>query len=421
MPARAASVEVERAAFLKAYASAQLGSADWRAQAATLTDYPLYPYLEATYIEHNLHTASFDEVAAYLKRYPGLIPAADLRRNYLHLLARRKDWNRFLALYRPDSNDTLACYALQARLARGRKLDFARDLAALWREPSLPDSCNAVQVWAHAHGLLTTTRLWQRIESAADARRSDTIASLARWLPHKDAIVARRLVSALRHPTSAVRAAARWPDSARDREAAMLAITQLARRSSASAVLAWPRLQQHFHFSTAMQNRILRSLALHRAYDFGDDALALLAALPDDAEDEATRAWRVRVAVARRNWRAARAGLDVLDTEQKQENSWRYMRARVLQKLGEDKKARAEFSALADSADYWGFLSADRLGAAYAICPRDPPQDAARGQALAARPGFARAFELFAVGMLHDARREWLRALRDTDPESQQL
>ncbi len=420
-PARAANIGAERAAFLKAYASAQLGSEDWRAQAATLTDYPLYPYLEATYLEHTLHKAGFDEVAAYLKRYPGLIPAEDLRRNFLYLLAHRKDWHAFLALYRPESNDTLACYALQARLARGEKLDFARDLATLWREPSLPASCNAVQAWAHDHGLLTKARLWRRIERAADARRSDTIASLALWLPHKDAVVARRLVSALRHPAGAVRAAAHWSDTVRNRKAAMLAVTQLARGSSASAVRAWPRLRQHFHFPAAMQDRILRSLALHRAYDFGDDALALLAALPDTAEDDATRAWRVRIAVAGRNWSAALAGLDALDATQKQEDSWRYLRARVLQKLGEHEKARAGFTALANAPDYWGFLAADHLDTAYAICPSDPPSDAAREQALLARPGFTRAFELFAVGMLHDARREWLHALRDTDVESQQL
>src|SRR5699024_8071579 len=138
------------------------GGNDWRALASQLADYPLYPWLPAAALEHDLRHLDTARVRAYLKKYPDVLPAHDLRRRFLYELARRKDWTNFLSLYQAGMGHTLACDALQARLAQGQTLDWD-DLAELWKSPSLPSSCNAIQRWALAHGLLTRERLWARI------------------------------------------------------------------------------------------------------------------------------------------------------------------------------------------------------------------------------------------------------------------
>src|SRR5699024_8836044 len=104
------------------YAAAQMGKPTWRRWADDLQGYPLYPYLQAAELEHNLSGAKSGDIARYLKRYHGLIPAARLRRHYLHQLARRHQWHDYLAFYRPGFGTTLHCYALRARLALGEKL-----------------------------------------------------------------------------------------------------------------------------------------------------------------------------------------------------------------------------------------------------------------------------------------------------------
>ncbi len=123
---------------------------------------------------------------SYLTQYPDWIPAADLRRIFLRELARRQDWTSFLALYQTGLGDTLTCDALQARLASGTTLNFDTDLAALWAKPSLPDACDPYFGAAHDQGLLTSARLWTRIDRAADAGQPGTIASLTGWLPEDD-------------------------------------------------------------------------------------------------------------------------------------------------------------------------------------------------------------------------------------------
>ncbi len=413
--------EAQRAAFKQAYAAARQGGNHWRSLAGGLESYPLYPWLQAASLEHDLRSLDVAHVRGYLERYPNLLPAHDLRRHFLAELARRKDWTNFLALYQPGLGDSLACYALQARLARGGTLQWDDDLAELWKDPSLPSSCSPVQEWAHAHGLLTAERLWQRIDRAVDAGYGSTVAWLARWLHGTDRIQAQHLAQALRHPQAAAEAAGSWPDDARNRHAATLAMVSVARRDSDRADRLWPVLRDHFRFSSAQVHRIRAAMALYVATDFSDDALHRLASLPVAAQTDATRAWRVRVALAKRNWHAAIEALDALSPEQKQQGEWRYLRARVLGELGDTRAAQSLYAEQATRATYYGFLAADRAHLPYAICPRNFDADSAAEKALLHRPAMVRAFELFAVGLLRDARRVWNRALDGDSARTRQL
>jgi len=411
----------QRAAFKQAYAAAQQGGDGWRNLASGLRDYPLYPYLQAAALQHDIQQIDRASVESYLAQYPDWIPAADLRRAFLRELARRQDWGTFLALYQPGLGDTLACDALQARLAGGGTLDFERDLAGLWAKPNLPDACDPVLAAAHDQGLLTNARLWTRIDRAADAGQAGTIASLVAWLPTAERATAQQLVLALRDPTAALAAASDWPDGTRQRQAATLALIRLARRQASSADTAWQKLQSRFRFSEAQRNRILQTLALYHATDFDDGALARLIALPAAAQTDGTREWRVRVALAQQDWSAVLAGLDAMPASQRQDGEWQYFRARALAALGHDDEARQLFEAQADKPTFFGFLSADRLDQPYAICPLTLADDPQREQVLLANPGLLRAFELYAVDLPKLARREWTRALQDADPATQRM
>ena len=61
--------EAQRATFKQAYAAARQGGDGWRQQAAGLRDYPLYPYLQAAALEHDIRQLDRAAVEAYLKQY----------------------------------------------------------------------------------------------------------------------------------------------------------------------------------------------------------------------------------------------------------------------------------------------------------------------------------------------------------------
>lgn len=414
-------LEARRAAFIKAYGLAQQGDPGWKQAASSLANYPLYPYLPAAALEHDLGTATLAQVQAYLARWPDLIPAHDLRRKFLHELAHRMDWSGFRSLYRPGLGDALHCNALQAKLASGTSLDFDHDLSTLWQEASLPSDCDPILAWAHDHGLLTRTRLWQRIDRAADAGRGGTVASLAQWLHGLDAIRAQRLALALREPARAVHAALQWPDTPRSRAAAAIAMRNLAREDSADADRAWSKLRHHLHFNHRQYNHIVHDLALFRATNFTPNALARLRNLPSDAQSADTRGWRLRVALSRRDWHGVLAAWSAMPPAQQQDPQWRYFRARALARLGRTARAHAIYADIARDTSYYGFLAADRVRRPYSICPEHLADDPAREQALLQRPGLERAFELFAVNLPDLARREWARALNGADADTFRL
>ncbi|OOG53645.1 transglycosylase SLT domain-containing protein [Rhodanobacter sp. C03] len=411
----------QRAAFKQAYAAAQQGGDGWRSMATDLRDYPLYPYLQAAALEHDIQQIDRAAVESYLKQYPDWIPAADLRRDFLLELARRQDWDDFLALYQPGLNDALSCDALQARMANGSTLDFDKDLAALWTKPNLPSACDPILSAAHDQGLLTSARLWTRIDRAVDAGQGGTVASLANWLPPDDRSSAQQLAQALRDPAGAAAAAVNWPDTPRNTQAVTLALSRLARRQSDSADSAWQQLQSRFNFSEPQRNQILHALALFHATDFDDNALARLIALPAAAQSDASREWRVRVALAQQEWPAVLAAINAMPASQQQDGEWRYFRARALAATGQTGQAQALYANLARETTFFGFLAADQLGQPYAICPRTPIDDSQQEQALLAQPNLLRAFELFAVDLPKLARREWARALDGADERTQVL
>ena len=86
-------IEQQRALFKSVFADVERG--DWNAvtdlssaEQDSLSDYPLWPDLRATYLRATLKNADHAEIEAFLDEYGTLKPARDLRYRYaLHLAA----------------------------------------------------------------------------------------------------------------------------------------------------------------------------------------------------------------------------------------------------------------------------------------------------------------------------------------------
>ena len=382
----------------------------WARLAAGLETYPLYPYLGLASMQRRMAQLTREETDAFLKAWPDSLPAATLREAFLLELAKREDWKNYLALYDDTThNRELRCNALQARLALGEKLDFEKDVEPLWLSANpLPTACDAAAHWAQDQGKLTSALVWQRIELAsAKAFNAGVIAALAPLLDGAEREAAEHTALALRDPAVALKHASGWPDAPRSRTAITLAIERLARHDADDADVQWKRLSTQFHFDTAQRGRALRAIALYRATSYAPDALTRLTALPADLADDTTREWRVRSALATGDFKAALAALDSMPEAQRNDARWRYLRARMLAKLGRGDEAGALFRSLAGEANFYGFLAADQIGAAYTICAAELAEDKTVEDTLHKDPNLARAFEFFAIDRLTEARREW--------------
>lgn len=382
----------------------------WVKLAAGLENYPLYPYLGLASLQRRIKDAKVEEAETFLKAWPNSLPATLLREAFLPELAKQQDWKGFLAIYDDGTkNRELRCGALRAKLALGQKIDFERDFLPIWLGAgALPAACEAAADWAHSQGKLTSALVWQRIELAsARGTNEGVVAALAALLDGADKVAAEHIAFALRDPAAALKQADGWPDTPRARDAVALAVQRLARRDADAALARWEALRSRFRFDRDQQGRALRAIALHRASSYAPDALARLTALPADLADDATREWRVRAALAAGDFKATLAALEAMPAAQKDDARWRYLRARVLDKLGNREQANALFRLLAGEANFFGFLAADQIQASYTICSAELAPDKALEAALHGDRNLSRAFEFFALGRLNEARREW--------------
>ncbi|HXD83998.1 MAG TPA: transglycosylase SLT domain-containing protein [Rudaea sp.] len=415
---RADDLAAQRARFPLVWETAQHGPAGaWRKLASGLESYPLFPYLELAALTQRIQDVQQPEAKKFLAAWPNSLPAKLWREAFLAELARRTDWRDFLDLYTPDgANTTLQCQALRARLALGEKVDFHSDVEPLWLSAKpLPDDCDAAVAWARSRNKLTPALIWQRIDLAADANQAGLVDALAAMLDGNARNDALRIAAAIRNPAGALDKADAWPDNARARQAATVAFARLARRDSDSAESLWTKLSAHFHFDAGQRGGIERAIAIYRASSYAPDALQRLIALPAAADDDTSREWRVRMAVAAQDWKAALAALDAMSDAQKSDARWRYLRARVLVKLDRSDAATSIFESVAREANFHGFLAADWLKLPYTICAREIATDTVTDKQLGRQPDLTRAFEFFAIDRLPQARREWDFALSRLD------
>ncbi|MDL1869026.1 lytic murein transglycosylase [Gammaproteobacteria bacterium PRO6] len=421
----APDLQQQRDAFRAALAAAGDPPTDASRRWAALLQqhhYPLYPYVELAALRGNLKSRTRAEIDAFLARFPDTLPASDLRKAWLRELARRGDWDAFTALYVASNDAELQCDALRARVAARKGLDYARDLEALWSGPrELPDACAAVLAAARVQGVLDATHVWQRIQLGAEAGNATIVADAGALLTGNARGEAERIAAALRDPAATLAKAKGWTDTARARDAIAWGLARYARSNSAGAQTLWADLQPRFQWDEPQRDRILNALALYRATSYSPDALARLKALPQAADSDATREWHVRMALAAGDLPETLAALERMSEPQQADARWRYLRARVLSRLGRDAEARPILAEVAREANFHGFLAADWLDLPYSICA----QTLAIGQddetRLAQQADLARAFEWRELGMLREARREWNFAMGKLDERERRL
>jgi soluble lytic murein transglycosylase len=124
----------------------------------------------------------------------------------------------------------------------------------------------------------------------------------------------------------------------------------------------------------------------------------------------------VRYHLRRLEYPAALAALDGMAAPQAAQSRWRYTRGRVLELTGRADEAAVAYQQAATEASFHGFLAADRIDAAYAICPADGLLDTERTMRVLTLGGVQRALEWQALGEIDRARSEWFWQLPQLEP-----
>ncbi len=378
--------------------------------AATLKDYPLYPYLRYDELRTNLARASDADIRAFLDGNPDSVLADRLRHSWLAHLAKQHQWDRFLSFYPADNTSAeLTCYYLHATRSTPPEAAWLDKAVELWKVGrSQPNACDPVFKILVDSPRMTEALIWERIRLSMDSGSLSLASYLSRMLPAEQ----RQWVDLWRQvhhrPSEAQDHPKLQKDTAQTREILAHAVQRHARSDAEAAHQWWESLLTRYRFSDQQQAQVTRELGLRAAYQRLPQAHVWLAAVPAASRDESTRNWQARSALLQQDWPALLAAVDSMPAEEQSESEWRYWKAFAQAKTGNRLEALPELSELAGERSYHGFLAADYLNWNYSLSHQSievKETDLERLQQ--EQPFIIRARELRLANLSYEARREW--------------
>lgn len=388
---------------------------DWRGVEAArqrLRGDPLAMYPAYWLLAGDLAQSKPAEITAFLDQHAGSVLADQLRRDWLRLLGREGDWERFNQVRQGYSGDDLevACYTTQARARRAEPGTHTEALKLWASERDWPAACSPLSE-ALLHGQsIATEDLVQRARRALVQGRQAEAKRLLGQLPAAAAVSEAVLDQALRDGGKWLHRNAVDAGRAGSIEAALGALLRLAKSDALEAHVALGRLQAKLPKQAAEFAWGL--LGWQAALQQRPEANQWYRNAGINALPEPLGTWRVRAALRARDWVTVTRAILLLPASEQQDGAWRYWRARALLAQGQRAEGEALLGTLAGETGYYALLAAEELGALPVIDWTARPIPAQDLERIAALPAVVRALALYAVGMRDEGFREWIWAIR---------
>ena len=413
-----------RRQFQDAYAQASKGpAAAVVADSELLQGYPLYPYLLAERLQARVgDPAAVPDIQAFMDKYADQPVARPLRREWLMALALRKQWDTYLANYRPELDDTVAarCNAYAARIALGRTDGMADEAIEQWSSPkSLPNACDPTADWLTSQGLLTPEIIERRARAALDQGEAGLARYLARSLPASAAAPINQWAGLVEQPAASVDALIATPDRAVAPEALLEGWQRYARRDSTGAADRYATLVESRKLDTRAASPFALAVAVPLALSRNSRALEFFALGHPDDFDERAHEWHARAALWAGDWKRVRSAIDAMPDSLRNQNRWKYWSARAAEQLGDSGAAKQGYAAVLPTDNWYAVLSAARLGQPYAPTLEPIGLSDAEMDRLSGDAAFVRTHELILCDMQTEAVLEWRTAYEALTPSVQ--
>lgn len=415
--APAADVEAQRRDYQAALAAVRARDvARYNTLHAKLEGYVLRPYVEYEFLKERVDTTAPATLRRFLEQNDHTPLADALRAKWLKGLAARGDWKTFMAEYSDIADEPeLLCLHLARRVKGGeQQAGLMARIERLWLTGKrLPGACDPVfAAWRKA-GHMSADKVWERISLAMEARNVSLASELANFLPPKDQPWVRRWQAMYRDPVAELNAINYKLDTPVARMIVKHGVVRLGYRDPEAAMERWQKLKGEHQFFGEDDDYVLRQLGILAAQHHLPVALPWLAAVSARPDDRNLQLWRIKAALRAGEWETAGRFIAALPEEEARQPRWRYWMARVDEAKGEKRQAAEIYGALARERDYYGFLAADRIGAEYSMQHQSIAVTPPELTAMQARPGVRIAGELYVLGQVSDARRQWTWTIRE--------
>ena len=408
----------QRLAYRRAVSALRAGrSTEYRRQAAKLRDYALHPYLLYYQAQGRLGSMRSRQAKELRETLADTPIAARFHRQWLNAQVRRGRWDVYLEHYEASDDPAARCNYLRALYRSGERSQALAQVRDLWvSAESMPKTCDPLfEVWM-AGGLLDQETVWARLTLALEAGEVSLARYLLRFFDRGNTATGQLYLNVHTRPRT-VRSLSRFPDTEGGRRALRHGLLRYAAREDAGQALElWQQARQDYAYTDADAQYIHESLTASAAQQ---------GHLPEDDPQSfsAESAERVALALVKKaNWPLASRWIEALPADVAAKPRWRYWLGRSLMEQGDADGGRQHLAALSELRNYYGFLAADAIGQAPTLNAEPVRADAAAQAALLEVPTVRRMAELYAIGDLVNARREWRYALAElTAPQQRHL
>jgi len=378
---------------------------------------PLLPYLQFEALRQRIDQASVDEVSRFLAQYRDWSFASSLERNWLRSLGRQGQ----VATIEQYLNETgqvtrdaeIRCHLVAGKVANPpAKTDeqyqvLSAEIESLWTTgTSQHKACDPAFRWWRGQSNPSPAVAWSRFLLAIEANERSLASYLQRYLTSEQRIWAQRWLLMHRYPHRALAQARRWPDNEAARQLVEWGLLRQARQDWARAEGHWALLSERLAFDPQAIEKISKEIALFQAVALDENAMERIDQLNADALDEQILTWRSRVAMAHGRWDEVYRSIQRMPASAQSSAKWIYWRGRALAEMGRP-DALLAYAAISGEANYYGFLSAKKLGQALSLCPESLLVDESIRQKLIDHPALIRAMALYQVGLMGHARATW--------------
>jgi len=289
-----------RKAFQDAYARATTNIGDSGASdSESLKSYPLYPYLQSARIQQALMAGGDDidqvdkRAAEFMATYGQQPVSRNLRHAWLDSLARRSQWNPFLAIYHDvGASEATRCDSFVARIELGKTDGLAADIAKAWLTPhSLPE-CDRAFTWLKENGALTTELIEERVHLALDNNSAPFARQIIAQLPAEQTAPLYQWAGLIENPMRAIDALIASPGTPVDGTALLAGWKRLTRLDAQAAKERYTNFISARGLTKETASPYALALALGLAWNRDPAALDYFVLVaPGDLDDPALEWW----------------------------------------------------------------------------------------------------------------------------------
>ena len=372
-----------------------------------LDAYVLRPYLSYLELQSRLSRATAAEVLAFRAENSDL-PVADIvYYRWMKRLGKRREWQTFLDNYETSADAELLCYQLRAFYGTGERDRAFAGVPALWTVgESQAKACDPLfEVWIKADRL-TERMVWDRLALALEANETTLSRYLLRFFDNPLKTWAQSFYNVHVNPAAISRTSRYQTDTGYSRAVIAHGIKRLADRDAAAASIAWSSYRSSHAFTEAARREVDAAVLVGQA-----KAGSYPGSNADEQPDEAALGI-AQAAVANESWADAAYWIDRLPADIRNERRWQYWLARSLASSTlSSERAELTYAKLAAERDYYGFLAAEQRGQPVNLNHQPSVVSAIQINKVRRLPAVQRATELYAIGDLVNARREWYKLL----------